>query len=171
MLNGAINPRARRADDHRRGWIVFSGMVAQIQNTFHTDIHQYQVGARAHSGAAPPSVPAKFGKLIGGIRGRDNATHGLAVSFPASLPEVTAVAGTKFYRDDSGWNSRNSLDLSSVFGYLPETGTTLPRIPVYVRQAAARVCSILSRHGRPGRECLTMEPATCRTWHSPFART
>jgi uncharacterized protein (TIGR03437 family) len=51
----------------------------------------------------------------------DAALSGRAVSFPASLPEVTAVGGTRF--DDSGggfWLSLNNPDLSSTFNYIPE---------------------------------------------------
>jgi subtilase family serine protease len=56
-----------------RGWIVFSGTVAQVQNSFHTQIHRYQVGAKEHYAPAdPPSVPPEFGNLIGGIRGLDD---------------------------------------------------------------------------------------------------
>ena len=58
---------------HGRGWIVFSGTIAQIQNTFHTEIHRYQVAGKAHfAPAAPPSVPAEFEQVIGGIRGIDD---------------------------------------------------------------------------------------------------
>ena len=49
------------------------------------------------------------------------ATNGLAVSFPASLPEVTGVGGTEFDEGNSGWNSNNGPNLSSVITHLPET--------------------------------------------------
>jgi uncharacterized protein (TIGR03437 family) len=48
------------------------------------------------------------------------ATNGLAVAFPASLPEVTAVGGTEFDESPSSWNTVNAPNLTSVFGYLPE---------------------------------------------------
>ena len=49
------------------------------------------------------------------------ATRGLTVSFPASIPEVTAVGGTSF-DDSSGafWASRNSATNSSALSYIPE---------------------------------------------------
>ncbi|MCU1336526.1 MAG: peptidase and in, kexin, sedolisin [Bryobacterales bacterium] len=50
------------------------------------------------------------------------ASRGLAVSFPASLPEVTGVGGTQF--DESGgsyWATSNSRTLSSALSYIPET--------------------------------------------------
>ena len=50
------------------------------------------------------------------------ASHGLAVSFPASLPEITGVGGTQFA--DSGgsyWSALNSSTLTSALSYIPET--------------------------------------------------
>jgi uncharacterized protein (TIGR03437 family) len=52
------------------------------------------------------------------------ATKGLAVSFPASIPEVTAVGGTMF--NESGgtgpyWATTNSPNLGSALSYIPET--------------------------------------------------
>ena len=49
------------------------------------------------------------------------ATRGLAVSFPASIPEVTAVGGTEF-NDASGnyWASSNTANGASVLSYIPE---------------------------------------------------
>ncbi len=52
------------------------------------------------------------------------ATGGLAVSYPASSPEVTAVGGTAVPFADTGapfWNTSNSgTDLGSAAGYVPE---------------------------------------------------
>ena len=49
------------------------------------------------------------------------ASEGLAVDFPASLPEVTAVGGTQF--DEAGgnyWSPFNSFTLASALSYIPE---------------------------------------------------
>jgi uncharacterized protein (TIGR03437 family) len=50
------------------------------------------------------------------------AVHGLAVNFPASIPEVTAVGGTEF-NDGGGtyWNSTNGPNGGSATSYIPET--------------------------------------------------
>jgi uncharacterized protein (TIGR03437 family) len=50
------------------------------------------------------------------------ATQGLAVTFPASIPEVTAVGGTMF-NEGSGtyWSTTNSPNLGSALKYIPET--------------------------------------------------
>ena len=49
------------------------------------------------------------------------AAKGLGVSFPASIPEVTAVGGTEF-KEDSGnyWSSENSANSASALTYIPE---------------------------------------------------
>lgn len=49
------------------------------------------------------------------------ATHGLTVSFPASIPEITATGGTSF--NDSGgtyWAAANGPTLASALSYIPE---------------------------------------------------
>jgi hypothetical protein len=51
------------------------------------------------------------------------ASNGLAVSFPASIPEVTGLGGTQF-NEGSGtyWNSSNSTTFASALSYIPEVG-------------------------------------------------
>lgn len=64
------------------------------------------------SGAADCDPPTKA-----------QASLGLGVSFPASLPEVTAVGGTQF--DEAGgayWAAVNSNTLASALSYIPEKG-------------------------------------------------
>jgi subtilase family serine protease len=55
-------------------------------------------------------------------KGTSFATGGLAVQFPASIPEVTAVGGTEFV-DEGGnyWNAANSSTGGSALSYIPET--------------------------------------------------
>jgi hypothetical protein len=50
-----------------------------------------------------------------------SATLGLAVSLPASVPEVTAVGGTEF-NEGSGtyWSTTNNANWSSALSYIPE---------------------------------------------------
>jgi uncharacterized protein (TIGR03437 family) len=49
------------------------------------------------------------------------ASKGLAVNLPASLPEVTAVGGTEF-NEGSGnyWAATNGADMNSALSYIPE---------------------------------------------------
>jgi uncharacterized protein (TIGR03437 family) len=49
------------------------------------------------------------------------ATNGLAVSFPASIPEVTAVGGTEFNENGGTyWSSTNTPNGASALSYIPE---------------------------------------------------
>jgi len=51
-----------------------------------------------------------------------SATLGLAVDFPATLPNVTAIGGT-MYSEGSGtyWNATNGTNMVSALSYIPET--------------------------------------------------
>jgi subtilase family serine protease len=50
------------------------------------------------------------------------ATQGLAVSLPASVPEITAVGGTEFGEGSlSYWNGSNGPTDGSALSYIPET--------------------------------------------------
>jgi uncharacterized protein (TIGR03437 family) len=49
------------------------------------------------------------------------ASKGLTVGFPASIPEITSVGGTQF--DDANgkyWNNTNTVNGASALGYIPE---------------------------------------------------
>jgi uncharacterized protein (TIGR03437 family) len=49
------------------------------------------------------------------------ATQGLGVLFPGSLPEVTAVGGTEFNEGNGAyWSNSNSSTLESALSYIPE---------------------------------------------------
>ena len=53
--------------------------------------------------------------------GSPYSSYGLAVNFPASIPEVTAVGGAEF-NEGSGnyWGSTNGVNGGSALGYVPE---------------------------------------------------
>lgn len=49
------------------------------------------------------------------------ATRGLAVNFPATLPEVTAVGGTQFVEGNGNyWAAANDANSGSALSYIPE---------------------------------------------------
>jgi len=68
------------------------------------------------SGPAGCDPHGIFGSTQGGV-----ASLGLAVSIPASFPEVTAMGGTEF-NEGSGqyWQSTNSANGGSAISYIPE---------------------------------------------------
>jgi subtilase family serine protease len=51
------------------------------------------------------------------------ATHGPSVTFPADIPEVTAVGGTEFNEtSNSVWSAKNGVNGGSALSYIPEKG-------------------------------------------------
>ena len=70
------------------------------------------IAASGDSGAAACDAPFS----------RPQATQGMAVSFPASLPEVTAVGGAQFNEGgDNYWSAANTASSASALSYIPET--------------------------------------------------
>src|SRR5258707_2823381 len=56
--------------------IFAAGLVAQVQQTFHVQINNYQLGNHTfYANAGPPSVPAPITQLITSIGGLDNGVH------------------------------------------------------------------------------------------------
>ena len=71
------------------------------------------VASSGDSGAAGCEPPFKASQASGGV----------AVAFPASLPEVTAVGGTQFDEGDGAfWSAFNSSTFASARSYIPEKG-------------------------------------------------
>ena len=70
--------------------------------------------------------------------GASSATHGLAVNFPASIPEVTAVGGTEF-NEGSGtyWNTGNGPNGGSARSYIPEMAWNDTAVSVAAGQGLA----------------------------------
>jgi pseudomonalisin len=63
--------------------IIFSGNAAQVQQTFHTEIHSYLIGRVVHhANAQDPQIPAALAQVVGGVVSlhdfRSSAMHGLA---------------------------------------------------------------------------------------------
>jgi subtilase family serine protease len=51
-----------------KGLIVFSGTAGQVAETFHTEIHQYQVNGITHiANAQDPQIPAALAGVVGGV--------------------------------------------------------------------------------------------------------
>jgi len=56
-----------------RNWISFSGTVAQVQATFGTEIHRFNVDGQIHvANATEPHIPSSIAGLVTGIRGLDD---------------------------------------------------------------------------------------------------
>jgi subtilase family serine protease len=57
------------------------------------------------------------------------ASTPMGVQFPASVPEVTAVGGTEFILNDSGYWGGNGLLWNSAISYIPEVAWNDPGLP------------------------------------------
>ncbi|HTB19437.1 MAG TPA: protease pro-enzyme activation domain-containing protein [Bryobacteraceae bacterium] len=56
-----------------RTWIQFGGTARQVQNAFHTEIHQYLGNGKLHyANATDPSIPAALSGVVLGLRGLNN---------------------------------------------------------------------------------------------------
>jgi uncharacterized protein (TIGR03437 family) len=56
-----------------RGWIQFSGTAQQVENAFHTQIHQYlENGKLNYANSTDPSIPAALSDVVLGLRGLNN---------------------------------------------------------------------------------------------------
>ena len=56
-----------------RNFIVFSGTASQVENTFQTQIHNFDVDAEKHfSNTTPPSIPSALSGVVTAIRGLNN---------------------------------------------------------------------------------------------------
>jgi uncharacterized protein (TIGR03437 family) len=56
-----------------RTWIVFSGTAQQVENAFHTQIHQYLENGELHyANSTDPSIPAALSDIVLSLRGLNN---------------------------------------------------------------------------------------------------
>ncbi len=64
-----------------RNWITFSGTAEQVQNTFGTAIHRYQVEGEMHvANATAPKIPSALAGVVIGLSGLDDFHMKPAVS-------------------------------------------------------------------------------------------
>jgi uncharacterized protein (TIGR03437 family) len=56
-----------------RTWIQFSGTAQQVENAFHTELHQYLGNGELHyANSTDPSIPAVLSGVVQGLRGLNN---------------------------------------------------------------------------------------------------
>ena len=80
-----------------RNWIVFSGSAAQVQRTFHTQIHNFKVGDEMHfSNVTPPSIPSALSGIVTGFRGFSNFRP-KSQAKRAAYPNYTFTSGGNTY--------------------------------------------------------------------------
>ena len=137
--SGAVAPLAKLiyvyGDDvsYAVNYAIDNNLAPVISESF--GLCEYEVAAN-RMGLYSFRVEAQKGSALGitwlassgdsGAAGCDydaaTATHGLGVSIPASIPEVTAVGGTEFNEGagDGYWSGGNGLYDGSALSYIPE---------------------------------------------------
>ena len=75
-----------------RGWIEFSGTVAQVEQSFHTQIDLYATAEGARAALAQGiSVPGAFAPLISGLVSLDGAVSRPSLTTPSVVPVSAAT--------------------------------------------------------------------------------
>ena len=85
--------------------IVFSGTAAQVEETFHTTIHRYNVDGEEHiANAGNPQIPAALAGVVGGVVSLHNFRRTSAISSlrklnskPLAGPHAEYSAGASHY--------------------------------------------------------------------------
>ena len=98
-----------------RNWIVFSGTAAQVEKSFHTQIHNFQVHGETHfANTASPAIPAALSRVVTGIRGLNN--------FPAksnahrAKPGYTLTVGANSYFFLAPGDIASIYDVNTLIG-------------------------------------------------------
>lgn len=103
-----------------RNWIAFSGTAAQVESTFHTAIHSYNVNGEKHmANVSAPQIPSALAGIVTGLRGltdfhpRALGVHMVAPNkmFPAPIirPDYT-LSGSHFLAPD---------DVATIYNIAP----------------------------------------------------
>jgi uncharacterized membrane protein len=91
--------------------IVFSGTAGQVAETFHTEIHRYQVKGAAHiANAQDPQIPAALAEVVGGVVSlhdfrRNSAIHSQTrlAALPDGGPKAQYTSGSSHYLLPADW--------------------------------------------------------------------
>lgn len=102
-------------------WIAFQGTASQVQSTFHTEIHRYNVDGEMHfANTTNPSIPKALADVVLAFRGLDN--FGLK---PMGLRKLNP-GGTMLpfilhnqYTDGSGNHYLAPDDIATIYNITP----------------------------------------------------
>ena len=103
---------------HRQ--VIFSGTAGQVLDTFHTEIHRYQINGVSHiANAQDPQIPSELAGVVGGIVSLHNFRRISAIRSRMALgttPQYTS--GSTHHLFPADWAA--IYDLNSLYG----AGTT-----------------------------------------------
>jgi hypothetical protein len=95
-----------------RNVIEFSGIHAQVRETFHTEIHRYLVNGNPHlANASDPKIPSALAPVVAGVASLNNffqhpAVHPLKPS-AASSPQYDDSDGSRYLAPGDFWTIYN----------------------------------------------------------------
>ena len=116
VIESWILAQGLHVEDTARGrnWIAFSGTVAQIQRSLHTEIHRFMVDGKMHyANATEPSVPAALADVVRFFRGLDD----FEPEPPAGIRNETPIAPG--YTSSTGTHSMAPDDFAAVYDLTP----------------------------------------------------
>jgi subtilase family serine protease len=96
-----------------RDFIVFSGTVAQVQRTFHTELHRYNVTGEEHfANATDPSIPKALDGVVAGFRGLNNF-----LLQPMNVKKTESAISSDYY--NGGGNYLAPGDIATIYDIGP----------------------------------------------------
>ncbi len=125
---------------HGRTVIEFSGTAAQVQQAFHTQIHQYQVGEKQYwANASSPQIPVALAPVVAGVASLNNfAKHptsryvgqaklvheGSTTRIVPVKPDFSS-GGSNFVSPGDFWTIYNATPLITASTPIDGTGQTI----------------------------------------------
>ena len=95
-----------------RTWIEFSGTAQQVENAFHTQIHQYLENGKLHyANSTNPSIPAALSDMVLGLRGLNN--------YRLKPLQQIAGRGSQRYHRRTGEHQMAPDDFATIYDVTP----------------------------------------------------
>jgi pseudomonalisin len=115
-VTGWLEKQGLKVDEvaRGRGWVNFSGSVAQVEAAFATELHEYSVdGVVHHANSIEPSVPRELGRLVSGVVSLHNfrraGQHTRPTPLDPARPQFTVGGG----------HSMGPADFATIYNLQP----------------------------------------------------
>jgi len=108
-----------------RNWITFAGTAGQVETSFQTEIHRFNVNGETHfSNVSAPAIPAALSGIVAGFRGLNNfwpKSHALHAK-----PQYTLTQGSNSFLFLAPGDIATIYDVNALYGAgFDGTGQTL----------------------------------------------